>query len=85
VRNHGTSSTSPPIGPRPDHQVGTNGANNGVWFAIYTVAAGIAAMAAVLITMAVEATGLQTAGAAGGTFLSVLGITMTAHLFIKGR
>jgi len=61
----------------------TPSGGNGIWLALYAVAAVTAAVVAALIAEAVHATGMQTASAAGATFLAVLGLTMTAHKFVK--
>ncbi|WP_378015354.1 hypothetical protein [Actinoplanes siamensis] len=55
----------------------------GLWLAVYTLAAALCAVVAVLIARAVDATGMQTATAGGTTFLAGLGIAITAHRFLK--
>lgn len=72
---------TPPAYPSGPPSPGTNG----IWLAIYALAAVISALGAILIARAAHATTMETATAGGATFLAVLGVTITAHRFLKDR
>jgi hypothetical protein len=58
---------------------------NGIWLAIYTLAAVVSSVVAVLVSWAVHAAPMQIATAGGATFLAVLGMATTVHRFLKDR
>ena len=68
----------PPSGPPAS---GTNG----IWLAIYALAAVVSSVVAILIAWAVHAGGMEIATAGGATFLAVLGMAITVHRFLKDR
>jgi hypothetical protein len=67
--------------PRPTGQRAAG--TRGLWLAIYFIAALVAALAGVLIARAVNATGIETATAGGGTFLAVMALAMAIDRYLK--
>jgi hypothetical protein len=85
--NASFSVPSSPERTPPDPSTGqpSSGGSNGVWLAIYVLAAVVSAGGAILIARAVRATPMETATAGGATFLGVLAVAITAHRFLKDR